>query len=167
MHPIQLHVPMVYSEWLEFVRNKSIPTARGEYFNCNIFTSVSDALQFHGYVTREFKIDNSTILLASHDVYIVSFYMEERNFTAAMNSGRFVNFNRSGHSRMIKVSKEYFLSASEIRLHEVSALHFCPAAYWTGVQKTSWSDFHAIFNAVSHEYDSRGPWTSYLNLPWG
>jgi hypothetical protein len=46
-------------------------------------------------------------------------------------------------------------------------MHFCPAAYWSGVQKTSWSDFHVIFNAVFHEYDAKGAWTQYLNLPWG
>jgi hypothetical protein len=167
MHPVQFHMALTYSEMLEFTSSKSIPTERGDYYNFNIFTSLEDALQFHAYITRDFKVNKTSDLLTSHDLYFVSFWMEDRNFTQAMNSGRFTTFNRSGHSRMLKVSKPYFMSASEIRLHEVSTMHFCPAAYWSGVQKTSWSDFHVIFNAVFHEYDAKGAWTQYLNLPWG
>jgi hypothetical protein len=44
---------------------------------------------------------------------------------------------------------------------------FNTGAYWSAVQKTSWSEFHKIFNAVQHEYESKLPWSSFLNLPWG
>ena len=68
---------------------------------------------------------------------------------------------------MLKLHKEYFLSAAELRLHEVSTMVFNTGAYWSAVQKTSWSEFHKIFNAVQHEYESKGSWSSFLNLPWG
>jgi hypothetical protein len=107
----------------------------------------------------KFKIDDSVQLLASHDVYFISFFMEDQNYALAMNSGRFTVFTRSGHSKMLKVNKEYFLSSSELRLHEVSTMVFNPNAYWASIQRTSWSDFHKVFNAVQHEYESRGQWT--------
>jgi hypothetical protein len=107
MHPIQFHMALTYSEMLEFTSSKSIPTERGDYYNFNIFTSLEDALQFHAYISRDFKINKDSDLLTSHDIYFVSFWMEDRNFTAAMNSGRFTTFNRSGSSSMIKVSKPY------------------------------------------------------------
>jgi hypothetical protein len=166
MHPVQFHMALTYSEMLEFTSSKSIPTERGEYYNFNIFTSLEDALQFHAYISRDFKVNSSVDLLASHDLYFVSFYLEDRNYVQAMNSGRFTPFNRSGHSAMLKTSKQYYMSASEIRLHEVSSMVFNTGAYWAAVQRTSWSDFHKIFNAVQHEYESTGQWTSFLNLPW-
>jgi hypothetical protein len=68
---------------------------------------------------------------------------------------------------MFKVNKEYFLSASEMRLHELSTMVFNTGAYWAAIQRTSWSDFHKIFNAVQSEFESKGAWISLLNLPWG
>ena len=76
---------MTYSEFLQFVRNHSIPTSRGECYNGSMFESISEALQFHGYVTRDFKVDDSVTLLSSHDVYFISFYLEDKNYAMAMN----------------------------------------------------------------------------------
>ena len=70
MHPVQFHMALTYSEMLEFTSSKSIPTARGEYYNFNIFTSLADALQFHAYITRDFKVNKTSDLLTSHDLYL-------------------------------------------------------------------------------------------------
>jgi hypothetical protein len=137
VHPQQLHVAFTYNEFLQFVRQGSIPEARGEYYNSNIFMSISEALQFHGFVTRDFKVDASEQLLSSHDLYFVSFFIEDKNLQLALSSKRFTVFDRSGHSKMFKVNKEYFLSASEMRLHELSTMVFNTGAYWAATQRTS------------------------------
>ena len=82
-----------------------------------------------------------------------------------LNTGKFTIFNRSGLAKMCKVNSAYYLSASEMRLHEVSCMTFNEAAYWSAVQHTSWSDFHNIFNAVQSEFQARG--VQMLSLPWG
>jgi hypothetical protein len=128
---------------------------------------MEEACKFHAYNVRDFRNDSSIVVLTTHDVYFMTFFIPDETLQRMLNSRKFTIFNRSGLTKMFKVSSEYFLSVSEMRLHEVSCMTFNAAAYWSAVQHTSWSDFHNIFNAVQSEFQKLKNKVTMLNLPWG
>ena len=123
-HPVQLHTCFTFNEFKEFSKDGCLPTARGGYFNFNLFHSLDDALKFHAYISRDFNIDPKVQLLKTHDLYFMSFYIGDQVLQEMMNSGKFTVFSRSGIARILKLTSEYYLSASELRLHEVSTKPF-------------------------------------------
>ena len=166
-HPAQLHTCFTFAEFKEFSSTGKLPTKKGQYNNFNLFTSIEEALTFHAYVSRDFIIEPGFNCLKTHDIYFMSFFMEDATRQWMLNTEKLTIFSRSGFSQMYKVNSDYFLSASELRLHEVSSMTFNTAAYWTAVQHTSWSDFHHIFNAVQSEFQALKQRVQLLNLPYG
>jgi hypothetical protein len=68
---------------------------------------------------------------------------------------------------MLVLSKPYHFNSAELRLHEVSTMTFNIASFWSAIQKTSWSDFHHVFDAVNSGFQMISSQADLLNLPWG